>query len=272
MKAQRPVNAANPSMPSPRLAVVTGANRGIGLETCRGLGRRGFSVVLTSRAETGEPAARELRRAGLAVTHRQLDVTDPASVASFAEWVAQQEGALGVLVNNAAVSLRGFNGDVARRTLETNFFGAQRVTDALLPQMGAGGRVTMVSSTLGELACLRGPLRARFLDPTLDRDGLRALVESFVSDVERGRHTASGWPSSAYAVSKVALNALTRIAAEELEPRGITVNAVSPGWVRTAMGGPSAPRSVEDGTALVVSAAVDGASGVFFSDGKARDW
>jgi carbonyl reductase 1 len=255
-----------------RVAVVTGGNRGLGLETCRGLARQGFSVVLTSRAEGGERAARELHRTGLEVGHHLLDVADPASVESFAEEFVRQGVELSLLVNNAGISLRGLNGDVARRTLETNFFGAQRVTDALLPLMGAGARVTMVSSTLGELGCLRGPLRTRFLDPALGRDGLHALVSSFVSDVERGQQAASGWPSSAYAVSKVALNALTRMLAKELKPNGITVNAVSPGWVRTEMGGPTAPRSVEEGATLIIWAAIDGASGVFLSDGKARDW
>jgi NAD(P)-dependent dehydrogenase (short-subunit alcohol dehydrogenase family) len=262
----------NLSTPYRRVAVVTGGNRGIGLEICRGLAREGLSVLLTSRAEGGERAARDLQHAGLDVAHRRLDVVDPASVASFAASFALPTGDPSLLVNNAAVSLRGFDADIARRTLETNFFGAQRVTEALLPRMRAGGRITMVSSTLGELACLRAPLRAKFLDPTLDRDGLRALVESFVRDVEHGRHAAAGWPSSAYAVSKVALNALARILARELLPRGITVNAVSPGWVRTAMGGPSAPRSIEEGAAWVVRAAVEGASGIFLSDGKTRDW
>lgn len=254
------------------VALVTGANRGLGLETCRQLAGRGFLVLLTSRSDSGAKVAGDLQRGGLAVAHRRLDVASAPSVASLAASLAREGTRVSLLVNNAAVSLRGFDGNVARRTLETNFFGAEQVTDALLPLTPTGGRIVMVSSALGEVACLGAALRARFLDLTLDRDGLRTLVGSFVEDVDHGRHIEVGWPSSAYSVSKVALNALARVLARDLGPRGIVVNAVSPGWVRTDMGGASAPRSVEQGAASIVRAAVEGASGAFFYDGKERGW
>ncbi|HVY47376.1 MAG TPA: SDR family NAD(P)-dependent oxidoreductase, partial [Minicystis sp.] len=224
-----------------RTAVVTGGNRGIGLAIATELARAGLGVVLTSRsAADGEAAAK-----AIGAQSHALDVDDPASVARLA---ADLE-AVDVLLNNAGISLHGFDAKVAHQTLETNFFGAVRVTDALLPRMRRGGRVVMVSSGLGDLSNLGPELRARFSDPGLDRAALLDLARSFVRAVERGDHARLGWPSSAYAVSKASLNAFTRVLARELEgdARSILVNAACPGWVRTRMGGAGAPRSPEDG-------------------------
>ncbi len=222
-----------------RVAVVTGANRGIGEEIARQLEARGMRVVRTSR----EP------RPGC----ERLDVTRADEAKALAEKLSA-EGGLDVLVNNAGVLLGGFDADVARRTLEVNFFGAMQVTDALLPAMRADGRVVMISSGLGDLSWARGEARARIEDPSLTRAHLVALVEEFVRDAAKGTTERRGWPSNAYSVSKMALNALTRVLARELQgdPRRILVNAEDPGHVRTRMGGRSAPRSVEDGARTAV--------------------
>jgi NAD(P)-dependent dehydrogenase (short-subunit alcohol dehydrogenase family) len=245
---------------SSRVALVTGANRGLGLEVGRQLTQRGLRVIFTSRSVTHEDA-----------DHRRLDVADATSVRALAEALTTD---LDVLVNNAGIALRGFNAEVARRTLEVNFFGALRVTDALLPRIRDGGTIVMVSSGMGEVSALAPRLRERVLSPSLTKDELVQWVRSFVQDVERGRHEAAGWPSSAYRVSKVALNALTRILARELAPRRIRVNAVCPGWVRTDMGGSGASRSVEAGARSIVWAAAleEGPTGGFFRDGRAIDW
>jgi NAD(P)-dependent dehydrogenase (short-subunit alcohol dehydrogenase family) len=255
-----------------RTALCTGANRGLGLETCRQLAARGFRVLLTSRSDRGEAAARRLAGEGLAVEHRPLDVTDPGSVAALAAALAATP--LDVLVNNAGISMQGFDAAVARGTLEVNFFGALRVTEALLPLVPDGGTIVMVSSGMGELAPLAPALRERFTRPDLTRDELCELMRSFIRDVEAGRHAERGWPSSAYRVSKIGLNALVRILAPALAPRRIRVNAVCPGWVRTDMGGPGASRAVEKGAASIVWAATleDGTTGGFFRDGRAISW
>ncbi|HTB74360.1 MAG TPA: SDR family NAD(P)-dependent oxidoreductase [Polyangiaceae bacterium] len=220
-------------MTEARVAVVTGANRGIGEEVARQLAARGLRVIPTSRSP----------KSGFAT----LDVEDRASIEAFAR--SQAAAGVDVLVNNAGASFDGFDASVATRTLGVNFFGAMHLTDALLPSMRAGGRVVMVSSGLGKLDNLGPSLRARFGDPSLTRAQLLELVDSFVRDVQGGVHRQSGWPSSAYSVSKIAMNALTRVLARELasDPRAILVNAADPGWVRTRMGGRSAPVSVEDG-------------------------
>src|SRR6202034_2217240 len=114
-------------------------------------------------------------------------------------------GGVDVLVNNAAVSLDGFDAGVAQRTLDANFFGALRVTDALLPTMHDGARIVMVSSGLGTLTHVRATLRGPFEDPGLTRDALAEHMRSFVRDVAEGEHAARGWPSSAYSVSKIGL-------------------------------------------------------------------
>jgi carbonyl reductase 1 len=249
----------------PRIAVVTGANRGIGQAIAQGLDARGFHVMSAARSPRDAEAS-----FGETVA---LDVTEPQSVAALASELRKRGGA-NVLVNNAGVSLDGFDETVAARTLETNFFGAMRVTDALVPSMQDRARIVMVSSGLGTLSHIRGDLRQRFEDPELTRDALVELMQSFVRDVASGVHARHGWPSSAYSVSKVGLNALVRVMARELagDPRRILINAADPGWVRTRMGGSSAPRSVEEGARTPVWLAElpeSGPSGGFFRDQRA---
>jgi carbonyl reductase 1 len=245
-----------------RIAVVTGANRGIGAEVVRQLRLEGIRVHATSR----EPLA----------GFETLDVTRADHIDALARRLSA-EGGVDALVNNAGVSLDGFDADVARRTLDVNFYGAMRVTDALLPSLRHGGRIVMVSSGLGALSGIRGDARARVTDPGLTRAGLIALVEDFVRDVAAGTHARHGWPSSAYNLSKIALNALVRVLARELagDPRRILVNSEDPGWVRTRMGGRGAPRSVEEGARTAVWLATlpeGGPNGGFFRDDRAIPW
>lgn len=260
-----------------RIAVVTGANRGIGLEICRQLGRRGVHVVLTSRDRASGDAARAaLAREDLKVSHHALDVTSDDSARALAAWVKETHGGLDILVNNAGVALDGFNAEVARRTIDTNFFGPQRVTDALLPHLRQGARIVMVTSGVGHRSKLAPPLRARF-DAELDREALIALMRRFVDDVAAGRHAAEGWPSSAYAVSKIGLNVLTHLYGRALaqDGRGILCNAACPGWVRTDMGGPHASRSPAEGADTPVWLALlpeGGPQGWVFRDRQPADW
>jgi NAD(P)-dependent dehydrogenase (short-subunit alcohol dehydrogenase family) len=225
-----------------RVAVVTGANRGIGLELVRQLAAEGFAAILGSRdLARGEAAAAQLRSDGLDVQARQLDVADEASVSGFAAGLDR----LDVLVNNAAIHYdtweSGVDADlgVAREAFETNVLGAWRMTQACLPALrrSAGARVVNVSSGAGQLSDMGG-----------------------------------GAP--AYRVTKTALNALTRVLANELRSDGILVNAVCPGWVATDMGGPGG-RPVADGAASVMWAVRvpdDGPTGGFFRDGRRLDW
>jgi carbonyl reductase 1 len=254
-------------------AIVTGGNRGLGLETCRQLAQKGYGVVLTARDLTqAQEAAGRLASAGT-VQAAQLDVTDDGSVRAFAEQVPGSFGPLHALVNNGGISMKGFDVDVVRGTLGVNFFGALRATLALAPLVVDGGNVVMVSSEMADLGAYSPAIRARFLDEALTVDGLIALVGEFERDVSQGVHEARGWPSSAYRVSKAALNALTRILARQ--SARLHVNSVCPGWVKTDMGGPNASLTVEQGARGIVWAATlsgDAPSGGFFRHGKAIDW
>ena len=230
-----------------RFALVTGANRGIGLEIVRQLASGGVTTVLTARdLGKGEVAAVALEREGLPVMARRLDVTDQGSVARLAEDLAGQPGRLDILVNNAGVSIdEGASGvepdfDLIRATLETNLFGAWRVTAALLPLMRRSGygRIVNVSSGSGQLDDMWGG-------------------------------------SPGYRVSKTSLNAMTKILAHELAGTGILVNCCCPGWVETDMGGPHAQRTVEEGADTPVWLATlpdDGPTGGFFRDRKPIPW
>lgn len=228
------------------VAVVSGANRGIGLEVVRRLGHEGFAAVLGSRdAERGEASARDLRREGLEPIVMSLDVADDDSVAALAARVRDDLGRCDVLVNNAAIHYdagqRGATADLAvvREAFETNVLGAWRLVEALLDLLRRSphGRIVNVSSEAGSLAGM-----------------------------------GAGTP--AYSVSKAALNAMTRVLAGELRRDGILVNATCPGWTATDMGG-AGGRPVAQGAASVVWAALlpdDGPSGGFFRDGRALPW
>jgi NAD(P)-dependent dehydrogenase (short-subunit alcohol dehydrogenase family) len=231
------------SDPQP-VAVVTGANRGIGLEVCRQLAGRGYAVVLGSREPgKGEDAARRLGDPN--VVPRQLDVSDEESVRAAASWLAGQFGRCDALINNAAILYdtwaRAESADLVevREALETNLFGAWRTTLALLPLLRRSehGRIVNVSSQGGSLTTM-----------------------------------GSGTP--AYHVGKAALNALTRTLAAELRSEGILVNAICPGWTATDMGG-GGGRPVAEGAASVlwgVTLPDDGPTGGFFRDGRPLPW
>lgn len=235
-----------------RIAVVTGANRGLGLQTARELALRGYRVVLGCRdVAKGEAAAAGLRTAGLEVHATLLDVRSDAIVDTFITTVREEHGRIDVLVNNAGSIIEADLGhgappstvDVPAETIlrafDNNTVGAYRLCRAVLPLMNAAryGRIVNVSSGMGALDEMVG-----------------------------------GWP--AYRISKAALNAVTRVFAAEAGS-GVKINSVCPGWVRTDMGGANAPRDIEEGATGIVWAATlpdDGPTGGFFRDRQAIAW
>ena len=236
-------------MAEKKIAVVTGGNRGIGLEICRELAALGIDVVLTARDERKGVAACEHLRGGRAqVRFRRLDVADEASIREFARWAEAELGRWDILVNNAGVlndrTVTSLDIDAAtfRETIEINLTGA-----LLLSQAGA--------------AMMRRNRYGRIVNVSTDM----ATHESGLA--------AGGYP--AYRISKAALNAMTRVMAADLSGTNVLVNAMSPGWVRTDMGGAGAPRSVEQGadTAVWLATLPDsGPTGGYFRDRKPIAW
>lgn len=248
-----------------RKILVTGANRGIGLATAKLLLAAGHHVIMTSRRPLSVPEG---------ASWHALDVRQDESVAALARWVKNEHGSLDALINNAGVALEGFDARVAEDTIDTNVFGPMRVTDALLPYLGQGARIVMVSSGMGDRSCLSAALRERFAAP-MSRDELSAMMRAFVDDVASGRHAEAGWPSSAYRVSKIGLNRLAEIYASELadDPRGIRCNAACPGWVQTDMGGRGAPRTPDEGAETPIWLALEvEETGGFFRDKAPASW
>jgi len=250
------------------VALITGGNRGLGLEAARQLAVAGWHVILGCRDEAkGRAVADRVPRAEV----RIIDLTKPSTATALAAELARDEIVLDVLVNNAGISMRGFDTRVAEKTIQTNLLGTLALTGALLPVIKDGGAIVMVSSGLGELAALKDPARGR-VQRAASRADVERLAAEFVAGVAAGTYERAGWPSSAYGVSKALLNAATRVLARDLAPR-VRVNAVCPGWVRTDLGGPRAPRAVDEGAASIVATVIDAkATGGFFRDGKPIPW
>lgn len=240
-----------------KIALVTGANRGIGLETCRQLAQHHIQVILTSRDIAKAQAAVDKLGLDNIVAH-QLDVTDEASIMQTQQWVTEQYGRVDILVNNAGIfpdvagsasdaggadsSIFNVSIDKVRAAMETNLYGALRLCQVFIPMMIEQnyGRVVNVSSGMGQLS---------------DMDGC----------------------CPGYRTSKTALNAVTRAFAAELKMNQVNVliNSVCPGWVRTDMGGSSADRDVQQGAEGIVwlaTLADNSPSGGFFRDKQVIDW
>jgi NAD(P)-dependent dehydrogenase (short-subunit alcohol dehydrogenase family) len=247
-----------------KVAFITGANRGIGLETARGLGKQGITVLLGARDKAkGEAAAAQLRKEGVAnVEAVQFDVANYDDHVRLAKLIGDHYGHLDILVNNAGISVdggdfsnpKGFNTtstvstEKLRQTFDTNFFAVVALTQTLLPliRKAPAGRIVNLSSILGSL--------------TLNADPKSPIyaVKAF-----------------AYNASKTALNAFTVSLAAELRDTNIKVNSAHPGWVKTDMGGPNAPLDLTEGGKTGIELATlpaDGPTGGYFHLGKPLPW
>lgn len=252
-----------------RVALVTGANRGIGHEIACQLGKLGMTVLVGARDEgRGQEAARELGGEGIDARFVHLDVTDQDAVDAAARRIDEGFGRLDVLVNSAGITASGgfaatpqrageYGADLVRGTYETNVFGVVAVTHAMLPLLrrSPSARVVNVSSELGSLTGMADPQAVDALDPSLHVGEARGLL--------------------AYNSSKAALNAITLMYAGELRGEGILVNAASPGFVATDLNDHSGGLTVEQGAAVPVRAATlpdDGPTGRFFSQYGEAPW
>lgn len=228
-----------------KTVLITGAYRGLGYEVARQLSERGWKVILTARKKQGSASAAKLKNASFL----ELDVTDDTSVAR----VAKDVSALDVLINNAAIIADGdqdiltIQPELVASVIATNASGALRVSQAFVPCLlkSPGARIVNVSSGAGQL-----------------------------SDMATWSSERSAW-RPAYSASKTTLNAITCLLAAALRDRGIAVNSVCPGWCRTEMGGPTAPRSVEEGAAGIAWLAADAPqekTGLFWRDREVIPW
>ncbi len=213
-----------------KVALITGANKGLGKEIARQLGALGYTVILTARNElAGRAAVAELQAAGCDAHGARLEVTNPDDIASLVSYVEATFGKLDVLVNNAGIALewdgKPTNTDKIRRTLEVNLIAPYAITEALVPLLSRSGdaRVINQSSMLGSIA----------------------------SAESMWEHTG-GFMSVGYSTSKAGLNMLTLIQSKNLASKGIAVAAAHPGWVKTDLGSQAAPMEVDEGARTVV--------------------
>ena len=243
-----------------KIALITGANRGLGFGTARELAKQGIKVLLGARNEqTGQEAEKALQDEGLDVEFILLDLGNPATHKSAADYIEEKFGKLDILVNNAAINLEFANGleplpasqtsiDTYRKTFDTNFFDLVEVTRTFLPlvKKSKSGRIVNLSSGLGSST-------------------LHADPNSFIYDFK----------IPAYDISKAAVNSYTVHLAYELKDTPIKVNAAHPGWVKTDMGGENAPMELEEGVKTSVALATlpdDGYSGKFIHLGEELPW
>ncbi|GMP62239.1 hypothetical protein CsSME_00024416 [Camellia sinensis var. sinensis] len=283
-----------------RYAVVTGSNKGIGFEICRQLASKGIIVVLTARDEKkGFEALEKLKSDGLSdhVVFCQLDVVDPSSVASLADFIKSKFGRLDILVNNAGIvgvktdwdSLQSLEGsweeklsiwkkvttetyELGNECLQTNYYGTKRMVEALIPllQLSDSPSIVNVSSVMGKLELIPSEWAKGVLNDveSLTKERVEEVLNEFLKDFKEGALETKGWPTSpsAYTVSKAAVNAYTRILAKKYPT--FRINCVCPGWVKTDINNHTGDLTTEQGAQCPVKLALlpdDGPSGLFFT-------
>ncbi|KAG8388169.1 hypothetical protein BUALT_Bualt02G0097900 [Buddleja alternifolia] len=273
---------------SETIAVVTGANRGIGFEIVHQLALHGLTVILTSRdTGVGEESAKVLQEGGLNVVFHQLDIVDPSSIKEFANWIKENYGGLDILINNAGVNFNaGSDNSVefAEKVITTNYIGTKNMIKAIVPLMrpsDAGSRIVNVSSKLGRLNGRRNKISNVELrkqledDESLTEELIDQTMDKFLQEVKDGTWTEGGWPQAFtdYSLSKLAVNAYTRLMAsifsERPEGQKIYINCYCPGWVKTAMTGWAGHIEPEDGADTAVWLALlpdQSISGKFFNE------
>ena len=242
---------------SKKIALITGANKGIGFETARQLGAQDVTILVGARDEQrGTEAAQKLQTEGVDAHFIHLDVNDPATHTNAAKLIDEKFGKLDILINNAGVlldpyvSVTALSVDNWRKTFETNVFAVVGLTQTLLPliQKSEAGRIVNLSSILGSL--------------TLNRDPNSPIA-------------AASTFNTHYNASKAALNMYTVHLANALKDTNIKVNAAHPGWVKTDMGGEAAPMELVDGAKTSVALATlpnDGPTGGYFHLGEPLPW
>ena len=246
------------SIHSGKIALITGANKGIGLETARLLGRQGITVLLGAReGEKAARAAATLKAEGINAVPVKLDVTSSADIQAAAAFIESKYGHLDILVNNAGINAEdGFAGnnsvtvaqEALRETFDTNFFAVVELTQALLPliRKSPAGRIVNLSSILASLTLHSDP-----------------------------KSPIAGSKPLGYNASKTALNAFTVHVADALKDTKIKVNSAHPGWVKTEMGGAGAQMEITDGAKTSVELALlgdDGPTGAYIHMGKPLPW
>lgn len=263
--------------------VVTGANRGIGLEICRQLDKMGHTVILGSRnLEKGLEAVGNFSKN---VIVKQLDVTNEESIQCFYAFVEANQGKLDVLINNAGV---GANFGVKKNAvskvksyMEKNIPGVRQLTKAVIPVLRNAGIVELKADAESiSLMNVKEIMETNFYGPWRMIQVFIPLLQKSeggrIINISSGMGQLGGLTGeySGYSISKSSLNALTIMFSNELKSKGIKVNAICPGWVKTAMGGPNAPREVSEGadTAVWLATTKEISNGKFFRDRKELNW
>ena len=264
---------------STKVAIVTGANKGIGFEIARKLCEVGFTTILACRnRELGETAVAAL---GPNAIFMPLDISNDASIEAFAASLKSSFTQIDVLVNNAAIAFKGSDPTPfamqSKPTIDVNFIGTLKVTKAVVPLLRASAspRIVNVASQAGMLKLLNNSpeKKAMFNSPSLTESELVDLMQSFVAAAEDGTHESKGWPSSNYGMSKLGVIAWTKMMARD-EPT-IRINAVCPGWCATDMSSQRGTRTAEEGArgAFRLATTLDEEiSGKFFIDEHLIDW
>ncbi|KAK6436553.1 hypothetical protein LTR95_007258 [Oleoguttula sp. CCFEE 5521] len=288
-------------MGSSKVAVVTGANKGIGLAIVlnlaldypkSALNNGPLTIYLTARsAERGAEAVKTLtsestlKQSGVledgktAITFATLDISQTKSIQSFRDFLkSEQPDGIDILINNAAVALQGFDSNVVKETLETNYYGTLEALQDLLPLVRDGGRIVNVCSMAGSLSKYSAELKQAFNDAAgKDVPAVTALMEKFKRDVADEKEKERGWPSAAYAVSKAGEIAMTKVMAREEEGRGrgVLINACCPGYVNTDMSKGKGTKTPDEGAKTPVMLAlqdIGGNTGLMWQSEKEVEW